>query len=64
MNYVYVDRNCRLMAFTKSGRFLSFNSESDFGSLVLYAEMDNKANAQIFDLIEEAFSDVGLSVIN
>ena len=52
INFVYVDRNCRLMAFTKCGRFLSFNTKAEFDLLLNAPSLSTSSN-NIYDLIEE-----------
>ena len=47
INYVFVDRNSHFMAFTKTGRFLKFNSKLEFDLLVPFIEMDNRPNNNI-----------------
>ena len=44
------------MAFTKSGRFLSFNSESDFNLLASYCDQDSSINKNLYDIIEDDLS--------
>ena len=36
INYVYVDANCNLMAFTSNGRFMKFDSELEFDCILPY----------------------------
>ena len=54
INFVFVDRNCRLMAFTKQGRFLSFNTKTEFD--LLLNKCDNVNDQKIYEFINEDLS--------
>ena len=53
INYVFVDRYSHLMAFTKTGRILQFNSKLDLLVPFIY----NRSNNNIYDIIAEDFSE-------
>ena len=44
INYVYVDPNCTLMAFTSTGRFLRFNSEEEFEAFYIWKILQDCQN--------------------
>ena len=52
IKYVYADANCTLMAFTYTGRFLSFNTENEFDLLPLYVSNDTYSSEAIYDTIK------------
>ena len=52
IKYVYPDANCTLMAFTSTGRFISFNSKSEFDSLILHVDNTCKVSEDIYKTIE------------
>ena len=60
INYIFVDRNSQLMVFTKTGRFLKFNSKLEFDLFVPFIEMDNRSNNN--DIIAEDYSEPRLPV--
>ena len=53
IKYVYADANCTRMAFTYTGRFLSFNTENEFDLLPLYVDNDSSSSESIYDTIEK-----------
>ena len=53
INYVYVDANCSLIAFTSSGRFLHFNTKEEFNESLLYLENTTRASEIVYDIIEQ-----------
>ena len=56
VNYVYVDPNCNLIAFTKTGRFLAFNTELDFDLLISYVDDTTRESEKVYDLIGDQFN--------
>ena len=59
INYVYVDPNCTLMAFTSTGRFLRFNSKEEFEALLLYMENTTRLSERIYATIEQEWGNAG-----
>ena len=53
VKYVYVDPNCNLMAFTATGRFMRFNSECAFDSLLSYVDNTTRGSENVFNLLED-----------
>ena len=51
IEYVYVDPNCNLMAFTLTGRFTKFNSEWEFDYLVSHVDNTTTVSENIHDII-------------
>ena len=56
INYVFVDANSTLMAFTVTGRFLSFNTEAEFNSIMLYIDNTTESSVKVYDIIEQGWA--------
>ena len=55
IKFVYADPNSTLMAFTYTGRFLRFNSETEFHDIALHVDNTSKISETIYNMIGEDF---------
>ena len=51
INYIYVDTNCNIVAFTSTGSFLKFNTETEFDLTVLDIQNNLRASEDIYAAI-------------
>ena len=52
IKYVFVDPNCNLMACTRTGRFMKFNTEGEFDDIVLFMNNTSVERENVYAMIE------------
>ena len=52
IKYVFVDPNCNLMACTRTGRFMKFNTEGEFDDIVLFMNNTSVESENVYAMIE------------
>lgn len=56
IKFAYADANCSLMAFTYTGRFFKFNSETEFNDIAVHVDNISRISENIYDTIGKELS--------
>ena len=51
IKFAYADANCSLMAFTYTGRFYKFYSETEFNDIAIHVDHTSRISESIYDTI-------------